>query len=268
MLGKVLMALVGPLGTALLFGMLALLLASAGHVSERGPRAAARSARGFARTLRRLGLGCGVFACFWLALWSTPVVSDALRGWIEAQAGPAAVEALPRCEVAVVLGGGLSGPRLPNRPYPDLAASADRVWHAARLFHANKAGRLLLSGGEVHTGDGSEAEAMAVLLRDLGVPRDRILFEAASINTVTNAERTRAALKPFGPGCTLLVTSALHMRRAKRAFERAGLEVQPAPTDFEIIPMPFDVLRVLPSAYALQGSTRAFKELIGPLFGR
>ncbi len=61
----------------------------------------------------------------------------------------------------------------------------------------------------------------------------------------------------------ILVTSALHMPRARRAFERAGIAVIPAPTDFEVAPGPFDPLDLLPNAGALDGSGRAMKEWVG-----
>lgn len=66
----------------------------------------------------------------------------------------------------------------------------------------------------------------------------------------------------------MLVTSALHMPRARAQFERAGLRVVPAPTDFEVIEMPLDLLQVVPSTAALDGSARAFKELLGRWVGQ
>lgn len=247
MIGKLVAALISPLGTALCLLLLGLVLWQ-------------WAARPFAlRWARRLV----VLAFAWIWLWSTPWLSDALCGWIEAQAGPRTVAELPNARVAVVLGGGMSGPRAPLRPYADLNASADRVWHAARLFHAGKAEKLLLSGGVVRTGDDSEAASMAAFLRDLGVPPSALLLEALSENTAGNAQLTATRLLSEGVTEILLVTSALHMPRARLQFERAGLRVLPAPTDFEVIEMPFDVLRLVPQASALQASGQAFKELFG-----
>ncbi len=247
MTAKLLTALISPLGTALLLGLLALLLALLSRW----------------RFFRRAACVFGLLAVAWLWLWSTPLASDVLRGWIEGQAGPRLVKDIPASEVMVVLGGGVSGPRLPQRPYPDLGAAADRLWHAARLFHAGKAQRILLSGGVVRTGDGSEAAAMKRLLLDLGVPATALLLEPGSGDTAGNARLTAKLLAGEGISEVLLVTSALHMPRARRLFERAGLTVIPAPTDFEVIPMPFDLLRIVPDARALDGSGRAMKELVG-----
>lgn len=247
MISQLVTALVSPLGTALLLWTLCLLLISR-H--------------------RRLGLALGMLGLAWLLLWSTPLASDALRGAIERQAGPRLLTEAPVNAVAVVLGGGISGPRQPERPDPDLGASADRVWHAARLYHAGKARHLLLSGGTVRTGDGSEAEAMRQFLLDLGVPGSAIWLEQDSQNTAANAERTADWLRQRGIARITLVTSALHMPRARAAFERTGLQVDPAPTDFEVIPLPLDLQSLLPDAGALNGSARAMKEMVGRWAGR
>ena len=160
---------------------------------------------------------------------------------------------------------GPRGPRPPQRPYPDLTGAADRLWHAARLYHAGKAPRVLLVGGTVTTGDGSEAEAMQQFLQAMGVPAAAMALETASHNTVSNASQTAQLLQSQGTDTVVLVTSALHMPRARRQFEREGLTVHPAPTDFEVIDMPMGWRRWLPNTEALHGSARAFKELVGRL---
>ncbi len=251
MMAKLVALLVAPLGTALALGLLGVLLLM------------------FARTAaRRWAFGLLVCSLGWLTLWSLPVASDALRGSIEARAGERVLGLLPRASAAVVLGGGLSGPRLPQRPDADLGRAADRVWHAARLYHAGKVPLLVLSGGVVRTGNGSEAKAMRSLLLALGVPGSAILLEENSTNTQGNVAHTVAVLRSRGLQQPLLVTSALHMPRAQAEFERAGAAVTPAPTDFEVIDQPQDLLQWLPSSDALEGSGRAFKELLGQLVGR
>jgi uncharacterized SAM-binding protein YcdF (DUF218 family) len=259
MVAKLFTALISPLGTALFLGVLALALSLA-----------ARRAR-WAGWQRRGALVGGV-ALGWLWLWSMPIASQALRGWLEDQAGPRTLAAVQPAPVMVVLGGGIRGPRPPRRPDPDLGAAADRVWHAARLYRAGKAPRLIVSGGMARTGDGTEAAAMRQFLVDLGVPAAVITLEEASINTAGNARHLAEILareeSPAARREILLVTSALHMPRARRQFERAGFKVHPAPADFEVIAMPFDLLQVIPDAAALDGSARAFKELVGRWVGR
>lgn len=248
-MGKLVTALISPLGTSLLLALIGLVLLSG-------------------RRWRNFGVVAGFSAIVWLYVWSTPIASSVLRGWIESQAGPRAISAIQPAPVMVVLGGGITGPQSPLRPDPDLGAAADRLWHAARLFHAGKAQRLVLSGGITSSSHGSEAAAMKRFLLDLGVPSDKMQLEESSVNTSTNAMFTTRLLKVDNIHTVILVTSALHMPRARDAFERAGLKITPAPTDFEVIDVPFDLLRIVPDADALQGSARAMKEIVGRVVGR
>ena len=258
MVDKVVALVVSPLGTAWL------LLMGAFVLGWPGVRAWARLPRwlgGLARAMAGAALA-------WLWLWSTPLASDTLCAWLERQAGPREVAALPAMPVAVVLGGGIHGPVAGVRTEPDLTAAADRLWHAARLYHAGKAPLLLLSGGTTQPGQPSEAQSMQRFLLALGVPAQALWLEEASINTATNAQRTADQLRARGVQQVLLVTSAQHMRRARANFERTGLVVHPAPTDFNVVPQPQDIRRVLPDAGALEASARAFKEVVGYWVGR
>jgi len=252
MLAQLVTLLISPLGTALALASLALALG----LFIRRPFG------------RRLALAIALLAFTWLWLWSTPLASEALRAQIEDRAGPRSLDDIPGSEVMVVLGGGIKGPRPPRRPDPDLGSAADRMWHAARLFKAGKAQRILLSGGTTASGDGSEADAMQRFLIDLGVPASALHQEATSINTAANARLTARLLSREGIDEVILVTSALHMPRARRLFERAGLKVIPAPTDFEVIDMPFDAIRLLPDTMALHRSGSAIKEMAGWIAAR
>jgi uncharacterized SAM-binding protein YcdF (DUF218 family) len=245
-------ALLSPLGTGLLFVLLGLLLAGA---------CASRPARRTGRWLAMAGW-------LWLFVWSTPLASQSLRAWLERQPGPRLVDDVPPAPAIVVLGGGVAGATPPWRAYPDMGSGADRVWHAARLFHAGKAPLVVLSGGQVKTGLQTEADAMQTLLHDLGVPVSAMVQEDDSHNTQTNATHTARLLADRGIHRVILVTSALHMPRARQHFEAAGLAVVPAPTDIEVTQRFNGWHDLLPDAHSLGGSTRAFKELVGRWLGR
>jgi len=214
---------------------------------------------------RRLGGGLLAVALGWLWLWSTPVFTDAVQASLENRFPPVRVEALESADAIVVLGGAMEG-AAPPRLYPDLSAAADRVWHAARIYHAGKAPLLVLSGGEFFRADldmDAESVVMGEFLEDLGVPREAMLHEAESRNTYENAVHTRAILEEHGIERVLLVTSALHMPRAKRIFEAQGIALIPAATDYEVVEESWNLLNWLPSSRALEGGTRAFKEYLG-----
>ena len=81
-----------------------------------------------------------------------------------------------------------------------------------------------------------------------------------------NARNAARMLHALGIHRVLLVTSALHMRRALALVRRAGLDAVPVATDFEARREP-GVLQWLPSAGALQRSGHAIKETVGWLVG-
>ena len=220
----------------------------------------------FWRGRRRLGGWLLSIALGWLWLWSTPAFSDWLRATLEQRYPPAPLEQLPAADAIVVLGGAMEAAAPPLRPDPNLGAAADRVWHAARLYRAGKAPRVLASGGKLPWSgiEQPESSVMAALLQELGVPAAVILQESASRTTRENRDYSLPLLQAHGVRRILLVTSALHLPRALALFRATDLEVIPAPTDFEIdSPSNAHLLRWLPDAQALADGSRAFKEYLG-----
>ena len=248
MLSKLVTWLLSPLGMGLCLAGLGLLLAW--------------------RQRLRSSMALGALAFVWLWAWSTPVLSLWLRGTVEDLYPPLPVATVPQAQAIVVLGGGIAPPSGKSFEI-NLNAAADRVWFAARLFHAGKAPLVLVSGGSDPERDAySEARASAIFLVDLGVPAQTIVLEEASRNTRQNAAFSAALLKARGINHILLVTSALHMPRAMALFAAQGLQATPAPTDFEAIQSPPPgVLAWLPDAQALDGSGRAMKEMVGRWVG-
>ena len=241
---KVLSLLIYPLGFSLLLGVTGLLL----------------------WTLRRWRIAA-IFLTVslgWLLWWSLPPVADAVARSLEGHSVHQPVEVLPQADVILVFGG-VMRPVLPGHPYPNLDAAADRVWHAARLYHAGRAPKVLLSGGrnDWRAEWPSQAATMAQFLRDLGVPAAAILLEEQSRSTYENAIYCVAVMQTAGIQSALLVTSALHMPRALAVLRSAGVEAIPAATDFEVYDRPASMLLWMPSADALQRSTYALHEWLG-----
>jgi len=243
-LDKILTQFASPLGLALTLSLVGLLLLP-------GRR-------------RLAGSGLLLLALTGLGLSSLPVVADTLLRSLEERYPELSVAELPTAEAIIVLGGGVD-PVAIDRPYPDLQSGADRVWHAARIFHAGKAPLVILSGGIIPRlgTEVSEAEAMRMFLADLGVPAEAIRLEERSRNTHENAVFTAELLQKSGLARGLLVTSALHMPRAMAAFQEAGVEVVPAATDFRLREEPPHLLRWLPEVRSLAISTAVLHEYLG-----
>lgn len=167
---------------------------------------------------------------------------------------------LPNADAVVVLGGGMG--RHPKCGAPEMFGAADRVWHGARLYKAGLAKIVALSGPDVE-------KSTVPLLIDLGVPQEAFLHLSDARNTEEESKYIYAELSKACEGRApkiLLVTSAWHMCRAKLLFERAGFEVVPAPTDFEMsycLEFPISIVDLLPSCDALLRNSYCVKEWIG-----
>jgi uncharacterized SAM-binding protein YcdF (DUF218 family) len=239
LIDKLLILLVSPLGTALFMGFLACILG----LSQR----------------KRLALIFGFTAWAWLLIWSLPIASNSLYNWVSRDYPANSISNVEPADAIVVLGGGLS-PADQNNPESDLSQAADRMVMAAKLFHAGKAQKIWLSGGQHPNFLTSEAQAMAEFLLLLGVPKSAISLEESSRNTRENAKFTLAQLEGAGVEKAILVTSALHMRRALGNFTNQTIIFIPMATDYEVRMQASKWQNVIPNSEALDRSSRAFKE--------
>ena len=96
-----------------------------------------------------------------------------------------------------------------------------------------------------------------------------IISEAMSRTTHDNAVFTKRLLAERGLRRVLLVTSAMHMRRALATFNSAGIDAVPAATDFTVTYRDHrTMIDYLPDAKALSRTTDAIKEYIGYAYYR
>lgn len=197
----------------------------------------------------------------WLYLCSTSLFANFLSDTLERQFPPREISAIAPADAIVLLGGAMRGDTQMGT-LVDLNQRADRLVHAVALFKAGKAPVILLTGGGVD-GARTEAEQMKELLEVMGVPGDRVLLENKSRNTHDNAVYSAQLLRAERLERILLVTSAYHMRRSLALFQAQGLDVVPAPTDYQRL-VPEQVLPGwLPSVGNLYQSTDALHELVG-----
>lgn len=142
----------------------------------------------------------------------------------------------PRSADAIVVLGGGTAPRVWPRPTVEVGDAGDRVLYAAELFRGGRAPLVIVSG-HVSTGGIAPrpvADDMAELLTSVGVPLSAIAIERKAENTHDHAVYVCPMLQERRIARVLLVTSAIHMRRALGVFRRrcGSLDYVPAPTDF------------------------------------
>ena len=211
----------------------------------------------------RLAGGFLTAALFWAWLWATPIPNAFLAHWFPNPTIAERVEALPNADAIVVLAGHVV-PAIENKRYDQISRTADRVWHAARLYRAAKAPLVIASGGAGWDvpGDRPAAVVMRDFLVELGVPSAAVMLEPESRDTRENAVNTVAIAKRHGIAEVLLVTSPRHMPRAAAAFAKAGMTVTPAshanaPPGWRI-----RLISLLPSVGALVANTYAVREVL------
>ena len=135
-------------------------------------------------------------------------------------------------------------------------ATASMV-EAARL-HRQTGFPLLASGG-----DGEPAAIKNHLEKNLQTPVK--WTEGNSLNTEQNARFSAAILAKAQVRKIILVTHAMHMRRAQAMFVDQGFEVVPAPTDFSAWPE-LRLRDLLPSSEGRKLAKSALHEVFGLAF--
>lgn len=141
-------------------------------------------------------------------------------------------------------------------------SSVDRITEAIRLYNDGMIDKIIISGGSGTLGrpELQEAPRLASFARDMGVKPKDIIVENQSRNTHQNAEFC-ATLVQNKSG--ILITSALHMRRALGCFAKEGLNVTPYPVDFLSDPAKSEFEFYVPSAASLVLWNSIIKEMVG-----
>jgi uncharacterized SAM-binding protein YcdF (DUF218 family) len=153
----------------------------------------------------------------------------------------------------IVLGGSIAPDISMARRTAVFPYAADRLVAAAELARRFPNIPIIFTGGSatLAVGDGREADFAADIFERLGLPRDRVILERESRNTIENARFTKAIANPKPGQRWLLITSAYHMPRSIGLFRKVGFLVQPYPVDwmtrgnmdlFKFIDRPVDAL--------------------------
>ena len=209
------------------------------------------------------------------ALWifATPLTGEVLwRGleWPYQRRTAVMVLQQARPVAVVVLGTGRHPAPGPARASEWL--DADRFFAGLEAFaylsRQGESARLIFTGGWWPTMPAMlpEGEVLRQRALALGLPADA-LFSTGKVRNTADEAQAVAAMLPAG-STVLLVTSAFHMPRAQRLFQRQGLSVLPFPVDFQASGAwagnPWrNPLHLVPTAEGLQSSSRAIREAIG-----
>ncbi|HSC54944.1 MAG TPA: YdcF family protein [Phnomibacter sp.] len=164
-----------------------------------------------------------------------------------------------------ILLSGMSFGDAKNQRY--FGGTCDRFIQTARLYHTGQINKILVTGG-----DGSLLQnklSEVPFLRDellaLHVPDSAILMEPASKNTWENAVNSKKLLDSLHiKDSSILITSAMHMRRATACFAKAGLPVTPHVAGYMMMRPPGGLGDILvPNLGLLDNWQYLLKEMVG-----
>jgi uncharacterized SAM-binding protein YcdF (DUF218 family) len=173
----------------------------------------------------------------------------------------------------IVLGGAIEGGEIAlDRGEISIYSSAERVTKAFELLRKYPELPLIFSGysGRINPKGISEADAFKQLIQEQGLDGAQVHYENQSRNTYENVLYIKPMIAQLGlkndQGSSkpwLVITSASHMYRSLRIFEKQGVEVLALPVDYQTAKhlqwTAFDLVE------GAQNWNRALHELIGLL---
>ena len=113
-----------------------------------------------------------------------------------------------------------------SQPKPELIARVDEAAKAFREGVLGAHGVLIPCGGVLPGRTRSEAEVMAALLEERGVPRERMRLEDKSQVTIENMRFAAKLLENPKNARVLVITSDYHLTRSVLTAWRAGLRAK------------------------------------------
>lgn len=214
------------------------------------------------RTRTRLRKWRGAFLLLFLWAWitSTPLFAHALVNWLEEAASAESLPpTTPDAPLIVVLAAGEPWFRGNRDPLQLDLASQRRTICAADVWR-ELGGRVLFLGSIRGEGDRAVSVRMAELATRLGVPADALDAIPGSHNTFENLQDVPATRRPL-----VLVTSAMHMRRALAVARQRELAMHPVACDFRGR-RGLGLRAYFPDNGALPLYTSALHEIVGYLY--
>ena len=213
-----------------------------------------------------LGTALSAFSLWALLLLSLPATAYSLMTQLEPPPLPSP-KAIAEAQAIVILAGGVSRGAVDWGGDTIGVVTLQRVRYGAWLARHTRL-PVLITGAAPDEGRPGEAAMMRDVLRDeFGVAVR--WFDEQAKTTAGNAREAAALLHADGINKVALVTSAFHMPRAQRVFERAGLQVVAAPTGyFGYVGGSFEWAHLVPSGDALRVSYLALREMAAGLMYR
>ena len=205
-----------------------------------------------------------------LFVFSNGVLSDSLWRLLEYPYKRLDYSSLKSADGIVVLSSGRYLP--PGKTKIIEWEDPDRFLAGIELYRAKKSNKLIFTGGvnPFKSKIPPEGNIYVKEAISMGIPKEDLFTTDQVYNTFEEAKAIkRLFLQEIrsNQNKIILVTSAFHMKRAKKVFEREGMKVLPYPVDFKsngnFLKSLRNPINLMPSASSLNKSSRAFREIIG-----
>jgi uncharacterized SAM-binding protein YcdF (DUF218 family) len=165
----------------------------------------------------------------------------------------------------IILGGGMMRSGEGYRT----GETADRFVQPLLLYKKGLVKKLLITGGNVNIkglkiDETQESKKVKEVLIAMGVAEKDIYLEENARNTHENATYTKKMLTPYLAEEMVLVTSAMHMPRAKACYIKEGFKVVVYPADIKKKDTPSGILDlVIPQERNLSKFAELIREMVG-----
>jgi uncharacterized SAM-binding protein YcdF (DUF218 family) len=143
----------------------------------------------------------------------------------------------------------------------------DRFFGGIALLKAGKSQKLVFTGGKMpwDKAKKTEGEVLKEYAISNGIPAEKILVTKDVENTADEAVAVKELISPSKR--IILVTSAFHMNRAQRLFQKQGFIVIPYKVDYKSAGQSaITVIDFLPSAGNFEMTETGIREIIGRLY--
>ena len=201
-----------------------------------------------------------------LYVLSTPIFSNNFFKLIEGSEYRKPISAIDSADAIVVLSGMLEINQVGDSTYIEWG-DPDRFFGGIALFKAGKAQKLVFTGGKMpwDKAKKTEGDVLKEYAISNSIPAEKIFVTKDVENTADEAVAVKELISPSKR--IIFVTTAYHMYRATRLFEKQGFIVIPYKVDYKSGKnAEITIIDFLPSADNLQTTETAVREIIGSLF--
>ena len=201
-----------------------------------------------------------------LYILSTPIFSNNFFKLVEGSEYRKPISTIDSADAIVVLSGMLEINEVGYSTYIEWG-DPDRFFGGIALFKAGKSQKLVFTGGKMpwDKAKKTEGEVLKEYAISNGIPSEKILVTKNVENTADEAVAVKELINPSKR--IILVTSAYHMYRAKKLFEKQGFIVITYKVDYKSTKNHSTTLMdFLPSAGNLELTETGIREVIGRLF--